>query len=77
MHRLGIVSDACFEEHDTGPGHPECPARLARVRAALTDSGLADRGRSIPTARAQLKAASHLFARELRRRGVVPQEATQ
>ena len=27
---VGLVMDPCFEEHLTGPGHPERPERLAR-----------------------------------------------
>ncbi len=38
-----MVLDPLFERHDTGPGHPEHPGRLRRIRAALTSSGLADR----------------------------------
>ena len=35
MLRTGIVIDQRFEAHDPGPGHPERPARLATLRAAL------------------------------------------
>ena len=35
MLRTGIVVDQRFEAHDPGPGHPERPARLATLRAAL------------------------------------------
>lgn len=45
MSETGLILDPCFEEHDTGPGHPERPARLERVRGALEDSGLKDRCR--------------------------------
>jgi acetoin utilization deacetylase AcuC-like enzyme len=40
MGSLGLVLDPRFEEHDTGPGHPERPERLACVRAALEGAGL-------------------------------------
>jgi len=40
---VGLVLDALFERHDTGPGHPEHAGRLRRVRETLTDSGLAKR----------------------------------
>ena len=43
MKRVGLVSDPRFEEHDTGPGHPERPERLATVRAGLDRTGLAER----------------------------------
>jgi acetoin utilization deacetylase AcuC-like enzyme len=42
MKPLGLVLDPVFEEHDTGPGHPECPARLQAIRQAITRSGLGD-----------------------------------
>jgi acetoin utilization deacetylase AcuC-like enzyme len=41
MKPLGLVLDPVFEEHDTGPGHPERPARLHAVRQAIARSGLA------------------------------------
>ena len=43
MKPVGLVMDPCFEEHLTGPGHPERPERLAAVRAALEGAGLAAR----------------------------------
>jgi acetoin utilization deacetylase AcuC-like enzyme len=44
MSDVGLVLDPVFEEHDTGPGHPERPERLERVRAILESAGLAARG---------------------------------
>ena len=41
--KVGLVLDPLFERHDTGPGHPEHPGRLARIREELTSSGLAER----------------------------------
>ena len=35
-----IATDPIFAEHDTGPGHPECPERLVAVAAGLRQSGL-------------------------------------
>jgi acetoin utilization deacetylase AcuC-like enzyme len=32
MSDVGLVLDPVFEEHDTGPGHPERPERLAALR---------------------------------------------
>ena len=43
MMKVGLVCDPCFEEHNTGPGHPEMPARLARLREELEQSGLRER----------------------------------
>lgn len=47
MTDVGLVLDPRFESHDTGPVHPERPERLARIRAALDDSGLAGRCRRV------------------------------
>ena len=35
MSRFALLSDPRFERHETGPGHPESPARNAAVRQAL------------------------------------------
>ncbi len=35
--RTGLVIDHRYEEHDTGPGHPESPARVQAIRAILDD----------------------------------------
>ena len=35
MSRFALLSDASFERHDPGVGHPESPARNAAVRHAL------------------------------------------
>jgi len=43
MRRIGLVLDPVFEAHDTGPGHPERAARLAGIRAVLTECGLTSR----------------------------------
>jgi len=40
--------DRCFEDHQTGPGHPERPERLAVLREALERSGLAGRCAAAP-----------------------------
>lgn len=37
-----LVSDPRFLAHDTGPGHPERPARLQAVLAGIEMSGVAD-----------------------------------
>ncbi|MGH7163356.1 MAG: histone deacetylase, partial [Planctomycetota bacterium] len=33
--RTGLVTDPLFLRHDTGPGHPERPGRLAAALSAL------------------------------------------
>ncbi len=40
MIPLGICQDERFKRHRTGPGHPECPARLDAVGAGLEDAGV-------------------------------------
>lgn len=48
MSTTGLVLDSRFEDHDTGPGHPERPARLQAIREALTRTGLVSRCLSVP-----------------------------
>ena len=36
----GLVQSAHYQEHVTGPGHPERPERTASIQRALTESGL-------------------------------------
>ena len=43
MARPGLVLDATFERHDTGPGHPERPARLQSIRRSIEAAGLLER----------------------------------
>ena len=43
MRRVGLVLDPVFEDHDTGPGHPETSQRVARIREVLESRGLAAR----------------------------------
>jgi acetoin utilization deacetylase AcuC-like enzyme len=51
VDEVGVVVDPCFEEHDTGPAHPERAERLAAIRAALRDADLGRRCRWLePTA---------------------------
>ena len=41
---VGVLyyADHRFQEHDTGPGHPERPARLQAVEAGIRATGVAD-----------------------------------
>lgn len=43
MRRIGLVLDPVFELHDTGPGHPERPARLGRIRDVFARTGVGAR----------------------------------
>lgn len=44
----GLVLDDCFREHDTGPSHPERPARLDAIRSALELAGLVAQCQRLP-----------------------------
>jgi acetoin utilization deacetylase AcuC-like enzyme len=59
LRRVGLVLDPVFEEHDTGGGHPECPARLTRIREVLVERGLAARCQNVPVS----PATDHALAR--------------
>lgn len=47
-HAVGLVAENLFLEHDTGAGHPECPARFRAVLDRLRQAGLAARMQPIP-----------------------------
>ncbi|HTU43726.1 MAG TPA: histone deacetylase [Bryobacteraceae bacterium] len=40
MRDTGLVADARVRKHDTGPGHPERPARFSAVMNRLEETGL-------------------------------------
>lgn len=42
MARTGLVLSERYEEHDTGPHHPETPERARVIRLRMRESGLAD-----------------------------------
>lgn len=44
----GLFQDPVFAAHDTGPGHPESPARHAAVTRALAQAGLTERLPALP-----------------------------
>ena len=48
MAITGLGQDEAFQRHHTGAGHPERPQRLAAVRAALAERGLAEACRPVP-----------------------------
>jgi acetoin utilization deacetylase AcuC-like enzyme len=59
---VGVLyySDPRFLEHDTGPGHPERPARLRAVDAGIEATGVADaltRVEPRPATRAEIETA--------------------
>jgi acetoin utilization deacetylase AcuC-like enzyme len=35
MAQTGVVIDPRYQEHDTGPGHPECPERIAALLSVV------------------------------------------
>ncbi|RJP34316.1 MAG: histone deacetylase [Phycisphaerales bacterium] len=43
MSGTGLILDPVFKTHDTGPHHPERPARIDAIIEALTTAGLVDR----------------------------------
>src|SRR5262245_55169008 len=45
---VGLVLDPCFEEHRTGPGHPERPERHEAIRSRLDADGLSARCLVVP-----------------------------
>ena len=47
MKSLGLILDPVFEEHETGPGHPERPERLRVLRQAIARWGVGDALRTI------------------------------
>jgi len=51
MKPVGLVMDPRFEQHDTGPGHPERPERLQSIRHELQTTGLAGRTQAVPLTR--------------------------
>ena len=44
MSVTGLLYSDRFIDHDTGPGHPERPARIRAIRDRLEASGLRERG---------------------------------
>ncbi len=46
--RVGLVCDARYQQHDTGPGHPESAARLDAIDRALAAAGLKPRLQLLP-----------------------------
>ncbi len=48
MREVGLAAGPRFEEHDPGPHHVERPERLARIREALAERGLAGRCLPVP-----------------------------
>lgn len=49
----GFVYDGKYKEHETGSGHPECPARLDAVYQAVDEAGLLDRLMKLPARRCE------------------------
>ncbi len=54
LHRMssaspstGLLLDAVYREHETGPGHPECADRYVAVTEALQKSGLVQKTRTL------------------------------
>jgi acetoin utilization deacetylase AcuC-like enzyme len=59
MRKTGLLLDLTLTRHETGPGHPERPERLAAIEAEFRENGLIERTRPL-----SLRPATHA---ELRR----------
>ncbi len=55
MRRTGFLYDERFLLHKTGPGHPECPDRLAAIHRGLEEAGLLSLLVPIPASPANMK----------------------
>ena len=73
----GLVVDARFEEHDTGPGHPERPARLANVRRAIEEGGYLERCSPLPTVAANDEQLTRVHAADYVKRVTAACESGQ
>lgn len=45
--KTGLLLDTLYRDHDTGPGHPESPARITAVMDGLKQAGLIEKGTPI------------------------------
>lgn len=59
----GIIQHEYFLRHDTGPNHPERPARLLAVCKALDEAGLTEQLTALDFQAASLKAIEAIHAR--------------
>jgi acetoin utilization deacetylase AcuC-like enzyme len=59
---LGYILDEVFVHHHAPSGHPERPARVEAVRAALDAAGIATRGRHVATRMASDDALARVHA---------------
>lgn len=64
---VGLVAEEIALAHETGPGHPECPARFRAVAKRLQESGLAARMAPIPTRRARPEEVERCHTRVYRK----------
>ncbi|MEP7355505.1 MAG: histone deacetylase [Acidobacteriota bacterium] len=49
-HRTtGLIADPIYQLHDTGPGHPERPARYGAILDAFSTSGILERTLHLPS----------------------------
>ena len=66
--KTALVDDPVFMEHDTGPGHPERPERLAAIGAALRERGLDKLLTKLPLREATEEELLRVHTKELIRR---------
>ncbi|HSI63313.1 MAG TPA: hypothetical protein VLE43_09345 [Candidatus Saccharimonadia bacterium] len=43
----GLLLDGIYRDHDTGPGHPEQPARYRVITDALTQAGMVQKTQAL------------------------------
>jgi len=61
--KIGLVQDERFQRHDTGPGHPERPQRLARIAEVLAERKLDHTCASFSFEPVDMKAVERLHER--------------
>jgi len=64
MPKTGIVISERYEQHDTGPHHPECPERIRAIRERLDSLGLWSGVKLIDPKEIDLSLVERVHARE-------------
>jgi len=64
MNRTGLAQDKRFQQHRTGPGHPERPERLEAIAKALAQQGLSQSCVAIPSKPVDLHIVEHIHRRD-------------
>ena len=64
MARTGLTQDRRFQDHLTGPSHPERPERLARITSILEERGLTDACTAVDTSLVDMDLVRRIHADE-------------